>query len=332
MNNKKVTIYDVAKRADVSLATVSRVINNSPSVKELTRERVKQAIEDLNFVPSAVAQGLALNKTTNIALIVPEASQSYVSKVISGVVDVAHIYNYNIILHTTNFGQFEVNKIIEKIVKNRMDGVIILNSELKTETIERLVRYSIPITVIGNKIVGPRKTSVYIDYETCMYDLVLDYLQRGITKIKFIDGDYNLEHTSQMINGIKKAYASQNLVFDGVIRVDESYQFSYDALVNYFKENQDDQLVIGARDSLAIAGMNAAIDCGIEVPKQMEFIGVNGSKYARMARPSLSSITIPLYELGAIAARQMTKLLAEESIDEPCYEVHSTYVQRGSTK
>ena len=101
---KRVTIYDVAKEAGVSLATVSRVINGSNVVKAPTKERVEAAVEKLGYKPNAIAQGLALQKSTSIGLVVPEASFTYTGQVINGLIDVAKIYNYNIMLHTITAG------------------------------------------------------------------------------------------------------------------------------------------------------------------------------------------------------------------------------------
>ena len=109
---KRVTIYDVAKEAKVSLATVSRVINGLEIVREDTRLRVNEAIEKLGYKPNAIAQGLALQKTTTIALVVPEASFSYTGQIINGLLDVAKIYKYNIMLHTVSEGIVEIGEII----------------------------------------------------------------------------------------------------------------------------------------------------------------------------------------------------------------------------
>jgi len=107
---KRITIYEVAKQADVSLATVSRVINGSDMVREDTRLRVQKAIEKLGYKPNAIAQGLALQKTTTIALVLPEASYTYTGQIINGLMDVARIYKYNVSLHTTSEGLSEMNE------------------------------------------------------------------------------------------------------------------------------------------------------------------------------------------------------------------------------
>ncbi|MDF9867211.1 LacI family transcriptional regulator [Bacilli bacterium PM5-3] len=329
--NKKVTIYDVASEAKVSLATVSRVINNSQSVKPATRERVLKAIDDLNFVPNAVAQGLALNKSYNIALIVPEASFSFISTIINGVVDVTHIYNYNVVLYSTNFGQFEVDKIIDKVIKNRLDGVIILNSELTTKALDQLSRYNIPVTVVGTPLQGKLRTSVYVDYEEATYNVVMKYLKDGKDKIVFLDGDYNRFIVEEMLIGIKKAYKENNLEFKGHLQIGDSYLTSYNEIKKYL-ENNDVDLCLGARDSLAIAALNAALDLNKNIPNDLEIIGFNNTKYSRMARPALSTVHVPLYELGAIAARHMTKMLNKEIVENSNHKLETYLVERLTTK
>ena len=129
---KRVTIYDVAEEAGVSLATVSRVINGLEIVRDETRQKVEAAIDKLGYKPNAVAQGLALQKTTTIALLVPEASFVYTGQIINGLIDVAKIYKYNIMLHTMTEGIVDINDLIDDIIKS-CDGVIIYNDKLMEE-------------------------------------------------------------------------------------------------------------------------------------------------------------------------------------------------------
>ena len=157
---KRVTIYDVAKEASVSLATVSRVINGSNVVKGPTKDRVQAAIDKLGYKPNAIAQGLALQKTTSIGLVVPEASFTYTGQIINGLIDVAKIYNYNIMLHTITAGITDINDVVEDIIKSRVDGVVIYNDKMEMEQMEELSNYNIPIVVIGNKIQAENVCSV----------------------------------------------------------------------------------------------------------------------------------------------------------------------------
>jgi len=330
MSNNKITIYDVAKKADVSLATVSRVINNKGVVKEATRLVVQKAIDDLNYVPNAIAQGLATKKSTNIALIVPEASFSYISKIINGVVDGLYNKNYNMILYTTNFGEYEMDDIIKRVVSTRIDGVIILSSELTTTAIDLFSKYNIPVSIVGTKVSGPKRASVYVDYEKICYDVVSKYLNEGKEEIYFIDGDYNRFIVNEMLMGIKKAYKEKDKYFKGHLNVSNSFDGSYQQLKEHMSTNKVD-LYLGARDSLAVAALNAALDLGKKIPEDLEIIGFNNTKYARMSRPPMSTIDVPLYDLGYIAATNVVALVDEQEIENDKAELECQLIERETT-
>jgi LacI family transcriptional regulator len=163
------------------------------------------------------------------------------------------------------------------------------------------------------------------------YQLVKSYLERGLTKIVFIDGEYNRFIVEEMLFGIKRAFNECQIDFNGYVQVSESYQESYQQLKGFLKHNKID-LCIGARDSLAIAALNAALDLGIKVPDELEIIGFNNTKYARMARPSLSTIHVPLYEMGSIAAQMITKMLNNDDLKSSNMVLETEFIKRDTTK
>lgn len=329
---KKATIYDVAKEADVSLATVSRVINNSGTVKSETKQKVIDAIETLGFVPNAVAQGLALSKTTSIALIIPEASFVYISHIINGVIDVGKIYGYQVEVYTTNYNQDEVVQIIETVVKNRIDGIIVVNDELIAEFFGRFNKMNLPIVSIGLKLDDQRVPCVYVDYEKCMHDLIIRIAKQDNKRILFVSSEYNQTMIELMKKGIHTASAKQAALDVSYLKVTDNFETCEAELVEHFDKYQYD-FVIGARDSLAIAALNAAKVKGIDVPGKMEIIGFTNSKYAIMSVPKLTTIGFPIYDLGAMAMRLVTKLLSDtDRLDQLQWEVQTHLHIRESTK
>ena len=305
---KRVTIYDVAKEAGVSLATVSRVINGNNVVKAPTQERVQAAIEKLGYKPNAIAQGLALQKTTTIGLIVPEASFTYTGQIINGLIDVAKIYSYNIMLHTITEGITNVNDTIEEIIKSRVDGVIIYNDKLMMPEIEQLSKYNIPIVVIGNRVAAENVCCVFVDIEKAVYELTLKYLEEDKTKIAIIEDRKNHYSSGQMIRGAERAYAKKGLKFDGFLEIPVETRTSYAFLKNWLKDHRYD-VMIGNRDSQAMAILNTARENNIRIPEDMEIVCIIDTKYNSMVRPQISSFSIPSYDLGAVAMRVMTKML-----------------------
>lgn len=312
---KRITIYDVAKEADVSLATVSRVINDSNVVREDTRMRVQQAIEKLGYKPNAIAQGLALSKTTTISIVMSEKLFAYNAKILNGLMDVAKIYNYNIMFHTTSKGISKMQDVIESIIKSRVDGVILFNDNFSEDEMEVLHEYQIPMVVVGSKLKGQKignVGNVYINFERMAYEFVNECFEKGIDDISMVEDKLNLSMMEQLKAGVDRAYAEKGLVFDKYVTYDDSYKSSYTFLSDYYKNHKPSRMVITFRDSQAIALMNACKESGYSIPDDTELVCILNSKYLPMMRPTISTYNIPEYDLGAVAMRLLTKMLVED--------------------
>ena len=151
MNTKdRVTIYQVAQAAGVSLATVSRVINKQGNVTEATRLNVEETIKRLGYKPSGLAQALATNKSTNIGVIIPNANYVYISNLLAGISDVAKTKGFVLSLFTTSHSREEALSMIEKVITSHVDGAIIFDDELDAEDVMKINSYSVPTIVINN--------------------------------------------------------------------------------------------------------------------------------------------------------------------------------------
>ncbi|MBR4461745.1 MAG: LacI family DNA-binding transcriptional regulator [Erysipelotrichaceae bacterium] len=319
---KKVTIYEVAKEANVSLATVSRVINGSSVVKQDTKNRVEEAIQKLGYRPNAIAQGLALSKTTTVGLIIPATSISFSGRMINGLCDVAKIYDYSVYLHTITQGVTDIKEIIDDVIKDRVDGVIIYADKDLDESTKLLEEYNIPMVVMGNKISSDSICSVYFDYRNAICELCDNYLNKGIDDIAVLQDHRNDVVSESIYNGAKDAYAKHNKEYKGYINVSKDNRSTYKFLKSYFKTHRH-QVFIANRDSQALAALNAATGNGIAIPEDMELVCMNESKYTSSIRPEISAFNVPYYDLGAISMRLMTKMLKEEEVEEKekCIEI-----------
>lgn len=141
---KRVTIYQVAKESGYSLATVSRVINNKSNVTDETKEKILQVIDKLGYKPSAIAQGLAKSKSTNIGIVIPSSMHTYVASMLSGMVDIARIYGYDTTLFFTSQNKNDTKDVINRVITSNVDGAIIFDDQLSEKDIEQLVSYQIP--------------------------------------------------------------------------------------------------------------------------------------------------------------------------------------------
>lgn len=330
-----VTIYDVAREAGVSLATVSRVINGSSVVRPKTRERVLEAIQRLDFKPNQIARGLATSKTTTIAIVFPQSLFAHVKDMIGGIGDTSRRLDYNVSIYTTDeIGDGNpIETVIEKVVKSRADGVILFNNEDIEKEIELVKKYKIPAVVIGYCVSGDYIGSIFVDSKQIAYDIVEQYLKQNKTDIIFVSPKQNLIKTDDMIKGIQEAYQKYGYEFhtdSQIVDTSTHYEKSYPQFLEYFKNHKHD-LVFTGYDKEAVAVVNAATDNGIKVPEEMEVIGMMDTSYALICRPTLTSIHVPVYDMGALAVRLLTKILNEEDIETKEVVLHHLLMKRETT-
>ena len=331
---KRITIYDVAKEADVSLATVSRVINDSNVVREDTRQRVQEVIERLGYKPNAVAQGLALSKTTTVSIVMSEKLLAYNAKILNGLMDVANIYHYNVMFHTTSKGISKMQDVIESIIKSRVDGVILFNDNFTEDEMVVLNEYKIPTVIVGSHFEGKRHDhvgNVYVNFEKLAYDLVKDCFERGIEDIALVEDKLNLSMMKQIKAGMERAYQEAGKTFDKVLTYNDTYNTSYEFFSDYFSNHKPPKFAIALRDSQGIAMLNAAKEHNLHVPEDFEILTILDSKYLPMMRPSLSAYNIPEYDMGAIAMRMLTKMLVNNEEVERNITLQTSKIERDST-
>lgn len=327
----RVTIYEVAKAANVSLATVSRVINNRGNVTEATKQKVEETIARLGYKPSSLAQGLATSKTTNIAILLPDANYVYISNMLSGMIDVGRIYGYRTSVFTLD-SDADSSSIVDNIITSRCDGAILLGNQLTNEDINRLVSYNVPTIIIGSTHTADKIGSVNIDYKTHFKDVIKSYLDKGIEDICFLqyksESMYFLNNMKDVIVDVFKEYGKD---YNNFIYIDDSQSGTYVQFKEAFSKNEFHKVYIAPRDSLAVSISNAAHDLGIKVPEKFEVLGIIGTKYSQMARPQISSFNVDMYEVGSVAARMLTKLLAGELANKE-FTLLGEYVERDTTK
>lgn len=332
--DKKVTIYDVAREADVSLATVSRVINGSNVVKAATRDRVLEVIERLDFKPNEIARGLAKSKTTTIAVVFPESLFAHVNEMIGGIGDTSRSLKYSVSFHTTDDIGLDTNAIEEmvgKLVKSRADGVILFNSEHVEEEIEAISKYKIPVVVIGSRHSGDKIGSIFTNTEEFFYTTTKKYLDAGKSDICYVKAKQNLLKSEWALKGMNKAFEEAGL--DNSVTVVEctnKYEECEVQFLEYFKDHKHD-LILCNYDKEAVAVINGATENGINVPEEMEVIGLFNTTYALMSKPKLSSVAIPVYNTGALAVRLLTKILNNEPTEKEI-QINSHFIPRSSTK
>lgn len=326
---KKATIYDVALKANVSLATVSRVINNSNKVSDDTKERVLNAIAQLNYKPNSIAIELASKRNTNVAIIVPELKYTYVAHVVAGLMDKAKELGYDCLIYTTKESKKDMSGVIAKVLSYRPNGIIIFNDTLLEEDFGDLLSFDIPLVTLGEDL--KTISSVSWHYQAQIVELVKDAMKRE-KEIYFIKvkGSGNLEE--RVLRGIKQAFIQNGKEFtdDKLINVNDSYEDTY----NHMKKmipSLGKAFILSTRDSIALAALNAALDLNKKVPEDLEFLAVLGTKYSELSRPKLSSFSIDMRGLGKTGMEVLAELINSNRKELITRKLSFEFVKRGST-
>ena len=333
MFKDRVTIYEVAKVAGVSLATVSRVINNHQNVTEKTKKAVNDAIQRLGYKPSALAQGLANSRSTNIGIMIPSTGYSYVSNMLDGMIEVAKIYKYITSIFITKRTKEDSGAVIESLIKSHVDGAVIYDDELGTDEIRSIQNYHIPLIVVGHDMEGDSLGSIIIEYKDPVMDVVKEHMMSTKEDDVFI---LDIVNQGKMLDEIRDGlldYAKANNRHIETITLNDSYSIVYPAMKEYFKTHRKGYIV-APRDSLATAVVNAALESGLRIPEDIEVLSAIGSKVSYMTRPEISSFSMDMFKVGSVAVRMLTKLLNEneQSAPQKTFRFRATYNKRSTTK
>ena len=185
--DETITIYDVAREAGVSMATVSRVVNGNKNVKENTRKKVLEVIDRLDYRPNAVARGLASKKTTTVGVVIPNIANSYFATLAKGIDDIASMYKYNIVLASSDENDDHEVAVINSLFAKQVDGIIFMGYHLTEKIRAEFSRTRTPIVLAGTVDLENQLPSVNIDYKASVEDAITQ-LAKNNEKVAFVSG------------------------------------------------------------------------------------------------------------------------------------------------
>lgn len=313
-----VTIYDVAREANVSMATVSRVVNGNPNVKPSTRKKVLEVIERLEYRPNAVARGLASKKTTTVGVIIPDISNNVYAEAARGIEDIATMYRYNIILANSDQNEEKELSLLDTMLGKQVDGIVMMSDAVTPKLIQAMENSPVPIVLAGSVADSEKLPSVNIDYFQATYEAVKMLIDNGHKRIAFVSGPLNYTiNAKYKLEAYKKALCDAGLEVDKslIVAEDDTYDGGMEAWKELNAIEHPPTAYFAGSDELAIGIIHAAQDQGMKVPEDIEVISFENTKLARMVRPQLTSVVLPLYDIGAVSMRLLTKFLNKEKVE-----------------
>lgn len=330
-----VTIYDVAREANVSMATVSRVVNGNPNVKPATRKKVLEVIERLGYRPNAVARGLASKKTTTVGVIIPDISNPFFAELARGIEDIATMYKYNIILSNSDQNKDKELHLLNTMLGKQVDGIVFMGGNISEEHVAEFKRSPAPIVLAGSLEDSEQVPSVNIDYEQATFDAVNTFIEKGHKRIAMVIGPFHEPiNKAKKLVGYKKALEAAGIPVDEALIVEGDY--TYDSGIEAFDKlielpEKPTAIYVGS-DEMAVGVVHGAQDKGYSVPDDFEVISSDNTRISLMVRPQLTTVIQPLYDIGAVAMRLLTKFMNKEKVSEHTVVLPHRIELRSSTK
>jgi LacI family transcriptional regulator len=310
-----VTILEVAKKAGVSITTVSRVLNNSAhKVNKTTRERVLRVIESLDYQPNALAQSLLKNQSMTIGVIIPDISNPYYAEIVRGIQDRADEHGYSVLIQNTDRKMERIVRSIYVLRAKQVDGVVIagglMGGRRQIDNLLSAMKNLAPRTVVVGRFRSD-VPSVRVDNVDAIFMAVSHLVDLKHREIAFVNGSTNTSTMEDRLRGFKKAIKHfqcplrLEFIRNGMLTLGGGYTQVKEILAGSIRPSA----VIFANDQMAFGAVKAIREAGLSIPEDMALIGFDNVPLCSYFEPSITSMEIPRYKLGYAAAELLIDLI-----------------------
>lgn len=326
------TIKDVARVAGVSVATVSRVINDSQLVSEQTKQNVNEAIEELGYKPNFLGRNLRKSATNVILVLTPTAEHEFYTKIITGMQKTATLLGYELISSISDLSDLKQIKPLEMLYSRTVDAAVIFSTKMSKQEVEKLSgEYNIALCCEGVK--GADVLTVTVDDRQASFDATQALIDKGQRKIGLVCSDLFVESSEKRMQGYLDALKENN------IEPDEKYIYKTDYTVlsgkqsfDYFMSLESPPTAIYAiSDLIAIGIAHSAVKNGVVLGKDLFLMGFDNILISEVYTPSISTVEQPSYEMGRLVIEKLIHNINSEIKDKSYYTVPHKVILREST-
>jgi LacI family transcriptional regulator len=320
----RVTIKEVAKKAGVSTATVSRVFNNGPVVEE-TRRRVQEAVRELNYTPNAAGRSLSTKRTDAIGLVLPDIYGEFFSEVIRGADQIARRDRYHLLVSSSHSNREEIEATL-KVMSGRVDGLIIMSPHLDAQTLKANLPQNLPVVLLNCYVEGVSVDSLNIDNFGGAMQIVRHLLQHGYRTIAVIKGTEKNLDAEERLRGYRQALLESHLTPSVTLEIGGNFSedSGYEAVKKILALRPRPTAIFASNDSMAIGALSALREIGVEIPRETALVGFDDVPIARFLSPALTSVRVAICDLGAIAIQKLVQAIREKNNHAKQHVVIST--------
>jgi len=327
------TMKDVALRAQVSTATVSRALMNPEKVSQSTRHRVEQAAIEVGYLPHSLGRNIKRNESRTILVIVPDICDPFFSEIIRGIEVTAAAEGYLVLIGDCAHQNQQEKTFIDLIITKQIDGMLLLGSRLPFGTGKEEQR-NLPPMVMANEFAPELELpTVHIDNLTAAFNAV-SYLQKlGHTRIACIAGSEEMPHCHYRLQGYVQALRRHGNVVDPhyIIRGDFTFEAGADALEQLLSRSQPPTAVFCHTDVMAMGAISCAKRRGLRVPEDISIMGFDDIAQARFCDPPLTTVAQPRFSIGKEAMLLLLDQLHGQAVNNGSRLLDCTLIERGST-
>lgn len=304
MGKVSATIYEVARAAGVSTATVSRALNGSAQVAERTRHRITEAITALGYEPNHVARSLVLKATHTIAVLLPDITNPFFPALVKGVQLAADEQGYAVLLAHTGGDPAKEESYFQVLRGQQVDGVLLVGLVSAPESLRGLVGRGLPVVTLDRPVDLPGSATVRVDHKAGGRLATAHLLELGHHRIAHIAGPKGLTVSQQRRDGYRRALSTHGVAFDEglVSEGDFSEDGGYRAIEELLRNRGRFTALFAANDLTAIGAMTALREHDLQVPDDVSVVGFDDIHLASYTSPKLTTIRQPIYDMGRAAA------------------------------
>ena len=333
MKRASANMYAVAKLADVSIATVSRVVNTDSRVKEKTRQKVLSAMLSLGYQPNSIAQSLATRTSNSIGVLVSELHGAFYGAMLSAIEETLRAAGKFVLVATGHSDEKLEREAIRFLVSRNCDALIVHVEALPDKFLVEHNKTSTPLVVVNRKVRGIADRCFSLDNELGGYLAAQSLLQLKHRKIAYISGPLEWADAQQRLQGHKRALAEARVAFDSRLLYEGDYHETggSEALIRLFDKGIPFSAVVCANDEMAAGAMAAAHDRGLKLPDELSIVGFDDAPISRYVYPKLSTVHYPIKDMSHMAARWvLQKVYQQEDLDVRQRVFEPSFIERDS--
>lgn len=327
------TMKDIAQMIGVSESTVSRAINGKPGVGKQTREKILALVEKHNFQPNTLASGLASSRTRTLGLILPNLNQPALVQIMRGVERKASELGYHLILANTGGCHQKEVSYLTLFQKNRVEGIIFLGGALAEEEILKLGLNQYPLVLVNKLLEELALPTMLIDHQKGAEMAIEHLVGLGHERVGLIIGSLDHLINLQLWTGYQEGLERAGLNFDHslVIEVEDARQGGYHGLLQLLQSESVPTAILVTGDLLAVGVVEAIKQGGYFIPTDFAVVAYGESLITEIIDPLLTTVKLPLDQLGQGAVNQLVKVIRKEEIEEPFVVLTPELIRREST-